>query len=194
MFSRLKKENPSYREKVSCIRGDIQLPNLNLSAEDELRLVNEVNIIFHAAATVNFHQKLRVAVEINMHGIRKVMELGKKMYNLKVSVRRSPGFEPATLKNINRYRIGFQALIHISTVYSNCHLKKIEEKVYDFHVSYDEILYLMKTYPDDEIDKIASDLVGDGNNYTFTKALAERYIQKNCENLPIAIFRPAIGT
>lgn len=85
MFCQLKKENPDYRKKVSCIKGDIQLPNLNLSPEDEAKLINEVNIIFHAAATVNFHQKLHVAVDINVHGIRKVMELGMKMYNLKVS-------------------------------------------------------------------------------------------------------------
>lgn len=79
-------------------------------------------------------------------------------------------------------------------MYSNCHLKKIEEKIYDYHISYEEILYLMKTYSEQEIDKLSSELISDGpNNYTFTKALAERYIQKNCRNLPIAIFRPAIG-
>lgn len=81
----MEKENPRYREKVSYIRGDIQLPNLNISDEDTEKLLKTVNIIFHAAATVNFHQKLRVAVDINVHGIKRIVELSKKMYNLKVN-------------------------------------------------------------------------------------------------------------
>lgn len=85
MFRQLEKEHPNYREKVLCVKGDIELPNLNLSAEDKEAIIENVNIIFHAAATVNFHQKLRVAVDINVHGIKKVMELGKQIRNLKVS-------------------------------------------------------------------------------------------------------------
>lgn len=73
-------------------------------------------------------------------------------------------------------------------------MKKIEEKIYDYHISYEEILNLMDNYTDVQLEKIAGDLMGDGpNTYTFTKALAERYVMNNSLNLPVAIFRPAIG-
>lgn len=160
-----------------------------MSEEDTVKVIKTVNIIFHAAATVNFHQKLRVAVDINVHGIKKIIELGKRMHNLKVM-----NITYVKIINFVLTVIIFQALIHISTVYSNCHLKKIEEKIYDHHISYEKIVKLTETCTDEELENITADLMGEGpNNYTFTKALGERYVMNNSENLPVAIFRPAIG-
>lgn len=40
---------------------------------------------------------------------------------------------------------------------------------------------------------IFSLLGGYPNTYTYTKAAGEDVLLKNCEGLPVAVFRPAIG-
>lgn len=154
---------------MSVIPGDMEGQNLNLINDDKELIINSVNIIFHAAATVSFNQTLRVAVEVNLHGIRKIMELSKRMKNLK-------------------------ALIHISTVYSNCNEKTIEEKIYTPNKSYKEVIELLRLNDDHDMCELTPDLLGEApNTYVFTKALAEKFISDNREYLPIGIFRPAIG-
>lgn len=168
VFVRLRLEKPGYITKVSVIPGDMEGQNLNLINDDKELIINSVNIIFHAAATVSFNQTLRVAVEVNLHGIRKIMELSKRMKNLK-------------------------ALIHISTVYSNCNEKTIEEKIYTPNKSYKEVIELLRLNDDHDMCELTPDLLGEApNTYVFTKALAEKFISDNHEYLPIGIFRPAI--
>lgn len=161
--------NPNYKSKVTVIQGDMDAYNLNLVNDDRELLIKSVNIIFHAAASISFNQQLRYAVDTNLHGIRKIMDLSKTMKQLK-------------------------AFIHISTVYSNCHLQKIEEKIYKNNVTYQHVLNLLNMHNDEEILKMTPNLLGKSpNTYTFTKALAENYISENSQNLPIGIFRPAIS-
>lgn len=66
------------------INGDIEQPGLGISTEDREKLSEEVNIIFHGAATVKFDEKLRIAVGINVLGTREVLKLAKSVKNLKV--------------------------------------------------------------------------------------------------------------
>ena len=59
MFERLRKEHPSFTDKVSVIKGDILLPNFGLSTEDEETLIKNISVVFHSAATVKFDEALK---------------------------------------------------------------------------------------------------------------------------------------
>jgi fatty acyl-CoA reductase len=41
--------------------------------------------MIHAAATIKFDENLKLAIDINVHGTKDVIELGKEMKQLKVS-------------------------------------------------------------------------------------------------------------
>lgn len=66
------------------IPGDVSEKNLGLSDEDTETLIKNVNVVFHAAATVRFDEKLRLAYAINVQGTRDLLALCEKMENLKV--------------------------------------------------------------------------------------------------------------
>lgn len=85
LFKRLKYEVPKFYHKVSVMNGNLEAPGLGLSDEDKRKLSEEVNIIFHGAATVRFDEKLNVAVRINVLGTREMIKLAKSAKNLKVN-------------------------------------------------------------------------------------------------------------
>lgn len=85
LFMRLKHERPKFHHKISAVAGDVSLPGLGLSATDRQTLADEVNIVFHAAATIRFDEHIRIAVNINVLGTREIIRLAKEMTNLKVT-------------------------------------------------------------------------------------------------------------
>lgn len=84
---RLKHERPKFHHKVSAIAGDASLPGLGMSQSDRVKLAEEVNIVFHAAATIRFDEHIRTAININVLGTREIIKLAKEMTNLKVGDR-----------------------------------------------------------------------------------------------------------
>lgn len=94
---------------VQVVEGDISLNKLGLSPEATAVCENEANIILHCAATVNFDETLKLAIQLNCLGARRVLELAK------------------TCKNL-------YAHVHVSTAYVNCiHNSgniEIREKIY----------------------------------------------------------------
>ena len=67
------------------IEGDTGASDLGLSLNDREILRDNVNIIFHCAATVRFDEKLRQAVNINVRGTKLMLLFAKEMKNLKVN-------------------------------------------------------------------------------------------------------------
>ncbi|KAF8793752.1 Fatty acyl-CoA reductase 1 like protein [Argiope bruennichi] len=55
----LKEENEEVLNKVHVMTGDINLPNLGLSEDDRRLLIEEVSIVMHCAANVQFNRPLR---------------------------------------------------------------------------------------------------------------------------------------
>jgi len=84
LFMRLKHERPKFYHKISAVAGDASLPGLGLSPKDRQTLADEVNIVFHAAATIRFDEHIRTAININVLGTREIIKLAKEMNNLKV--------------------------------------------------------------------------------------------------------------
>lgn len=64
--------------------GDCLEPNLGLSELDKEILYNEVNFIFHIAATVRFDEKIRPATYINVRATQDILLMAKQCKNLKV--------------------------------------------------------------------------------------------------------------
>lgn len=83
-------ENPF--SKLILITGDLQKLDLGISFEDQKKLINEVEIVFHAAADVRFDESLREATEINIRGTREIMILSQQMLKLNVFVYVSTAF------------------------------------------------------------------------------------------------------
>ncbi|GJQ85401.1 hypothetical protein Trydic_g10175 [Trypoxylus dichotomus] len=168
VFQRLKAETPKYKSKIVGIPGDCTLAGLGLSIEDRQLLIENVEIVFHVAATVNFTEKLRLAYSINVKGTEMVLNLCRKMENLR-------------------------AYIHVSTVYSQSHLKEIDEVFYETVVNYKDLEAILEKLDDGSIERLTPKILGNApNTYTFTKGLAEALIKDQALGLPVAIFRPAI--
>lgn len=169
LFDRLKASHPEFMEKVVPIEGDITLDNLGLSEENIQRLVEDVNIIFHLAATINFQEPLRVAVTMNMLGTKKVVHLAKQVKNL-------------------------ESLIHVSTAYVNCPLaSEMYEVMSPAPVDPEDVIKLTEANDDTQLAKITPDLIKPWpNTYSFTKCLAEHILVNDARGLPICIVRPSI--
>lgn len=84
MFEKLRELNPDSFSKLVAIAGDIGEENLGLSDTDKKLLVDNVSIVFHSAATLDFETGLKTAVQVNLRGTRSVILLCQTLPKLKV--------------------------------------------------------------------------------------------------------------
>ena len=85
LFDTVSQYYPDFRSKLEPVQGDLCDPNLGITEEEEKKLIEHVEVVFHSAATVRFDEPLKMAVEMNIIGTKKVIDLTKKMKNLKVN-------------------------------------------------------------------------------------------------------------
>lgn len=85
LYDKLRETLPKFRHKIVALAGDCQLAALGLSLHDRQTLIANVNIIFHCAATIRFDEKIKIAIDINVHGTEDVIKLAKQMTTLKVN-------------------------------------------------------------------------------------------------------------
>ncbi|KAG8222376.1 hypothetical protein J437_LFUL002995 [Ladona fulva] len=168
LFANLRSQRPKFTEQLTPVSGDCLFPGLGLSEADRELLCQKAEVVFHAAATVRFDEKLRQAVGINIHGTKDLLDLCREMKKLK-------------------------SVIHVSTAYSNCNRKYIEEHFYPPPMNYEKILQCVDSLDDRILEAITPLMVGKWpNTYAFTKAISEDMVRSYAKDLPIAIFRPAI--
>lgn len=106
-----------------------------------------------------------------------------------------------------------QSFLHISTLYSNCNRKVIEEKVYEQEMGYEKIIevgtkpkrfvlyglvtifvQLTRRLDDASLEQMTEALTGEmPNTYTMTKRCSEGLVNHKAHCLPAGIFRPPIG-
>lgn len=102
MFDATKKTNAKIFDKIKVIRGDVTQPNLGISQEHQNELIQNVNIVFHSAATVRyektekkphipikknnfrFNEDLKDSVIQNTLGTKRILQLCSEMKHLKV--------------------------------------------------------------------------------------------------------------
>ena len=84
IFDNLKESQPERLSAVDVVTGDIIKENFGLSHPDMNKLFDEVELVFHSAATIRFDEKLTEAVKLNVGAVYTLVELCKLMKNLQV--------------------------------------------------------------------------------------------------------------
>nr|CAD7268118.1 unnamed protein product [Timema shepardi] len=115
LFHRVRKERPHAFEKVVLVNGDVTMEDLGLSSKDRTLLEKEVTVVFHGAATLRLEAILKDAVEMNLNGTWRMLQLCKKMSRLKV-------------------------LVHLSTAFCHCDYEELEEKMYPCSVNPHDVM------------------------------------------------------
>lgn len=169
IFDRLKSENRHALDKIVAIPGDVNLPFLGIS-EESIKLMQNVSIIIHSAATVRFDEPLRTAIRMNVMGPYEAIKLGMRLTKLDL-------------------------FIHISTFYSNPHINLIENKIYPPPMDWKEALQLMDSgLPDELLNILTRKFIGTfPNTYAFTKNLGENLVNDHGHLFPIMIAKPSIS-
>jgi fatty acyl-CoA reductase len=152
--------------------GDISKPKLGLSAEMQADIEKETTVILHCAATTRFTEPIKIALELNILGSKRVLELAKRCKNLR-------------------------AHVHVSTAYVNCvrnsGTSEIREKIYPIRYQPQDIIDRLSAMTHEqaelETDKIIAPYP---NTYSFSKAVGEHLLLQERGNVPICIVRPSI--
>eukprot|EP00092_Neocalanus_flemingeri_P005847 GFUD01006292.1.p1 GENE.GFUD01006292.1~~GFUD01006292.1.p1 ORF type:complete len:503 (-),score=131.65 GFUD01006292.1:35-1543(-) len=170
LFDTLKTVKNAAMDKVAAMTGDIDKPQLGLSSGDQDRVLNEVEVILHCAATVRFDEDLSRALTMNVGAVSSIISLCKSMLRLR-------------------------SFVHVSTAYCHCQREHIEEASYTPPTPPRKALSLLDSLDTKVLDdkNFTKMIIGDRpNTYTYTKAIAEDLIMSECEDLPVSIVRPSI--
>lgn len=166
----LEKNSPDIFQKLIPIAGDVSEENLGISPEDRKRLIDTINVVFHSAATLDFHEALKPTVITNLLGTRRVMELCNQVKNL-------------------------SAMVHVSSAYVNSFLVECEEILYPPPELAEKVIDLTVSMSDEALLELQPKLLKEHpNTYTFTKHLAEHEVNKLAEKFPCGIVRPSMIT
>ncbi len=87
VFDRIRARDASLLRKVVPVGGDLGLPGLGINACARDQLVSDVSVVFHGAATVNFDEPFKSAVQQNVAGTAAILDLCKDMRKLLVRKR-----------------------------------------------------------------------------------------------------------
>lgn len=165
----LEKSSPDIFRKLIPIQGDVGEENLGMSPSDRARLIDVVNVIFHSAATLDFHESLKPTVNTNLLGTRRVMELANQVKNIK-------------------------AVVHVSSAYVNSFLVECEEILYPAPELAEKVIDLATSLSEEALLELQPKLLKEHpNTYTFTKHLAEHEVNKMAGKFPCGIVRPSMS-
>ncbi|KAJ8664288.1 hypothetical protein QAD02_005950 [Eretmocerus hayati] len=171
IFSKLMEVNPNFMQKVTTIKGDLNLERCGISDEDMDILQKETNIIYHAAANVTFTAKVADSLRVNVLATKSILELAQNCQKL-------------------------ENFIYLSTAYSHCYMKCIEDELYEppgdlalvnKMIEIDDRIGINETSLPEYIGKYP-------NIYTFSKAIAEELVRQYSRKAKHAcgIYRPSI--
>lgn len=167
LFDLLRIKNPNFADKLIPIAGDVSEIGLGLSCDDK-KLMENVSIIFHSAASIRFDDPLKDAVLLNTRGTLEIYKFAE------------------SLKNV-------MAVMHVSTAYSNVHLSEIKEKVHPAITDWRKTIKICEKAEKSELDVMTKHFINFmPNTYVFSKHLAEQISLEYSKKLPVMIFRPSI--
>ncbi|XP_078052126.1 putative fatty acyl-CoA reductase CG5065 isoform X2 [Augochlora pura] len=170
MFERIRNQKPQTMKKVVALSGDVSLDHLGLTEAQLEMLMDEIDVVFHCAATLRLEAKLTDAIEMNTIGTRRVLDLAKKMKRLK-------------------------SFVHLSTAFCHPDMDELGERVYDAPDDPNKVMDLVQWMDETSINLITPRLLDKHpNTYTYSKRLAEKLVSNEYQNLPCCIARPSIVT
>lgn len=168
LFDTVKAECPTFMEKLHLVFGDITETRLGLNDDDYSLLVTNINVVIHVAASINFNEPLRVAMNTNVFAVRDMINLCKNCVQL-------------------------QAFVHCSTGFVRSDVPKLEEKFYEFGTDYRRIIDIIESVNDETLEEMKPQLLGDmPNTYVYTKLMAECLLANKAKDLPLVIVRPTL--
>ena len=170
LFSVLLKEDANYMDLVRVIEGDTREMNVGISINDQIELIENVEIVLHAAADVRFDNTLKELSLINLRGTREMLKIAERMKRLIM-------------------------FAYISTAFSNCPNRFIEEKFYPAAIEPETMIRIAEKMTDDDSMEIVTDkfVAPWPNTYSFTKALSEALMRDYGNRIPIVVVRPSIS-
>lgn len=96
--------------------------------------------------------------------------------------------------NLITNKHALQAMIHVSTAYSNADKQTIQESVYKPPGDPSFVINCCQKMSEDQLGDLSRRLQGNHpNTYTMTKAMAEWVVAEQADDIPAAIVRPSIG-
>lgn len=168
IFNKLWNENPKLLQKVVAVTGDVGNENLGLSTESKQKLIEEVTVVFHVAATLKLDANLKDAINMNTEGTWRLLQLCCDMKNL-------------------------VAFVHTSTAYCHCDIPIMEERVYQPPEDPRNVMNLVRWMDRNLLQEITDRIISPHpNTYTYSKRLAEKLVSGFYPRLPVAIARPSI--
>ncbi|KAG7295467.1 hypothetical protein JYU34_021661 [Plutella xylostella] len=168
VFDEVRKVNSYFEKRLVPVAGDVAELRLGLSDDDWNMLAEEVNFIYHIAATVKFDEPLKVAILTNARGTREAITLAKETKDLKT-------------------------FVYVSTAFSNCYNSEAYEKFYPTPVSAQTIIDFVETFDEERLDAITPEILGGWpNTYSFSKGIAEDAVRTLCTDIPTCVVRPAV--
>lgn len=159
------------------ISGDLVLEGLGIQPEIRKVLTEEVNVILNSAASVNFDDPIREALQINYFGAMRILDLAKQCKNL-------------------------IALHHVSTAFVNANMPNhsmCREEVLPWSGTEDWEEWLNKVVKMEPqvLEREEPSILkkfGFPNTYTLTKSLAEQAFKRYHGDIRLSISRPAVVT
>lgn len=121
LFVRLKLIDPNYMKRLKVIEGDTYKADLGISDGDRKDIVDNIQIVIHAAADVRFDKPLQELCFTNLRGTKALTTLAEEMKSLIV-------------------------FAYISTAFSQYYRKEIEEKFYPAPLDPNEMIRIAGTY------------------------------------------------
>lgn len=173
IFDVLKEQNPNFLAKVKVVVGDLALPGINLSPEDRQLLIETVDVIIHNASLVIFTAKISTLLTVNVLGTKEMLDLASECHHLK-------------------------SFMYISTAYSHCYVKDIEEKFYPQVANLKLVQDMINAELQNETglnpDVVKTMIKPWPNVYVFSKAVAESVVQDYAKKLPFpcAVYRMSV--
>ncbi|XP_047514040.1 putative fatty acyl-CoA reductase CG5065 isoform X1 [Pieris napi] len=162
--------DPHLFSKLQMMRGDLLSENLGLSAQDKQILLDDCQIIFHCAAQVKFDANIRDAVNMNVTGVQRMLELAATLHRLEV-------------------------FVHMSTTFCRADLPVLEEVLYPVKHQPCDVIRATQWMDLDTLTLMEKKLIApQPNTYSYTKSLAEELVSQYAGKFPIAIARPSIVT
>lgn len=167
LFDILRIKNPNFATKLVPVGGDVTELDLGL-AEASKKLLKNVSLIFHSAASVRFDDTLKYAVIMNTRGTRELMKFAESLSKIKV-------------------------VMHVSTTYSNVYLQTVEEQIYPPLADWKKTIEICEKTEENQIDLVTQHFINFmPNTYVFSKNLAEHVTLDYKGKLPLILFRPSV--
>ena len=86
VFDRIRNKNPSQLNKIIALEGDITEDNLGFSQHDQEVFFNEVNVIFHSAASIKMTEPVKDAINNNTLSTKRLIGMAQKIKHFEVCI------------------------------------------------------------------------------------------------------------